>query len=272
MTNLFFLLIYGKTKGCIPALCKKVLMLSIIFLLLFGLCVLSYLFYQQKRDNYLLTETIQELKEIQEVKEIQAYLEGRDQERTRIVEDWHDGIGNSLATLKLIIDTIQPKDPERHIEALSLLEHTQREFRQIIDDEIVNDFSDKVAIVQTFEKWTQRLQFGNIKLVFKVYDLKLYNKYQLNFKSHLYRMVQELLSNIIKHANASQIKVEIWEENRCLFLTMEDNGIGLKKRKRGQNIMRSIQRRLMLLKGKMTLYNELSSGTNIQILLPLDVN
>ena len=249
---------------------KKVLMISIVFLLLLGLCVLSYLFYQQKRRNTLLVETNQELKEIHEVKEIQTYLKGRDEERTRIAEDWHDGIGNSLATLRLILDTIQPKNPARHTEALSLLEHTQREFRQIIDNELVNDFFDRAAIIHVFEKWTEQLRFGNIMFVFEVYDLKLYNDYSLTFKSHLYRIVQELLANAIRHAKASQIKIEFREEDAQLSLIIIDNGIGFKEQTVKKKLLRSINRRLALLKGKMQVKEDISTnGTIIQLILPL---
>lgn len=243
-------------------------MSSIVFLLLLSLCVLAYLFYSQKKKNKLLAETIQELKEVHEIKEIKSYLKGRDEERVRIAEDWHDGIGNSLATLRLIVDTIQPKKIERHTEALSLLEHTQREFRQIIDNELVNDFSNEVAIVHVFEKWAQQLQFGNIVFIFKVYDLKLYSNCQPIFKSHLYRIVQELLANVIKHAKASQINIELREENELISLIVIDNGIGLKKEVERKDLMRSVSRRLMLLKGEMKLETKENCGTEIHILLP----
>jgi len=244
-------------------------MISIVFLLLLGLFVLGYLFYQQKRKNYLLTETIQELKEIHEVKEIKSYLKGRDQERTRIAEDWHDGIGNTLSTLRLVVDSIHPKDPARHTEALSLLEHTQREFRQIIDNELVNDFSDKAAIIPIFEKWAQQLQFGNIMFTFKVYDLDLYDDCQPIFKSHLYRIVQELLANSIKHAEASQIKIELREEKAQLSLIIRDNGVGLEEQSVKKTLFRSINRRLILLKGKMKFEAVNPSGTTIQLMFPL---
>lgn len=245
-------------------------MASIIFLLLLSLLGLVYLLYVQKKKNVTLTESIQELKEIEEIKEIKSYLKGRDEERTRIAEDWHDGIGNSLSTLRLIVDTIQPKNPERHNEALSLLEHTQREFRQIIDTELVNDFSDKVAIIRVFEKWAQQLQFGNIMFVFKVYDLKLYKNCQPIFKSHLYRIVQELLANTIKHANASEIIIELREEKAQLSLTIMDNGVGLKGQLVKKTLLRSVNRRLILLEGTMQIEEAISSnGTVIQLLLPL---
>lgn len=245
-------------------------MISIVFLLLLGLCLLGYLFYQCKIKNYILLETIQELKEIQEIKEIKSYLEGRDEERVRIAEDWHDGIGNSLSALRLIVDTIQPKNPARHTEALLLLEHTQREFRQIIDNELVNDFSDKAAIIQVFEKWTRQLQFGNIIFVFKVYDLNEYNDCQPIFKSHLYRIVQELLTNVIKHASASQIEIELREEKEQLSLIIFDDGIGLKRQVANKKLLRSVNRRLVLLKGKMQFKKGGSGGTTIQLMLPLE--
>lgn len=229
-----------------------------------------YLYYLQKKKNDLLTETIQELEEIQEVKTIKSYLKGRDEERARIAEDWHDGIGNSLSTLRLIVDTIQPKNLERHTEALSLLEHTQREFRQIIDNELINDFSDKAAIMQTFNKWTEQLQFGNIALILKVYDLNSYEDCQPIFKTHLYRMVQELLTNSIKHAEATQIKVEFQTEKSWLVVSVRDNGRGMKESFEDTKFLRSVNRRLSILNGKMQKETIENKGTIIHLRLPLN--
>ncbi len=243
-------------------------MISIIFLLLLGLLALGYLLYRQKKENDFLTETLQELKEIQEVKAINSYLEGRDQERVRIAEDWHDGIGNTLSTLRLIVDTIQPKDPERHSEALTLLEHTQREFRQIIDNELVNDFSTEEQLIHVLAQWKQQLQFGNIVFVFKVYDLKKYNKCRATFKSHLYRIVQELLSNVIKHAQASEIQLDIREAEATLSLKIKDNGIGLKEAVDKKDLFRSLKRRVALLEGEMDIETAKNKGTEICLRLP----
>jgi len=146
-------------------------MISIIFLLLLIVSVLIFLFIQQRKRLKELTETLQELEEVQEIKEIKSNLEGRDQERSRITKDWHDGIGNSLSTLRLLFDAIQTENQERHTEALTLLEHTQREFRQIIDNELINNFSTEVAIRNCFEQWKRQLTLGNIEFNFKVYNL-----------------------------------------------------------------------------------------------------
>lgn len=215
-----------------------------------------------------MTETIQELKEVQEVKEIKSYLEGRDEERVRIAEDWHDGIGNTLSTLRLIVDTIQPKNPERHNEALSLLEHTQREFRQIIDNELVNDFSTEKLMIHVLEKWKQQLRFGNIELIFKVYPLYKYNNCQAIFKSHFFRMVQELLTNVIKHAKASQIQLDIRATEEALSLRISDNGLGLKEANNRKKLFRSLHQRLVLLDGKIQIETTTNKGTEIYLQLP----
>ena len=257
------------TKSWLTVLHKKVLMISIVFLLLIGLFILAYLYYLQKKKNKLLKETIQELEEIQEIKTIKSYLKGRDEERARIAEDWHDGIGNSLSTLRLIVDTIQPKNLERHTEALSLLEYTQREFRQVIYNELVNDFIDKAAIMQTFKKWAEQLQFGNIELILKVYDLNSYDDCQPIFKTHLYRIVQELLTNSIKHAEATQIKVEFKTEKNCLVVNVGDNGRGTKENFEDTKFLRSVNRRLSILNGKIRKEAVENRGTIIHLRLPL---
>lgn len=243
-------------------------MLGIIFLLLTGCITLAYLLYRHRKKVQILKETLADLKEVQEIKEIKASLEGRDQERIRIAKDWHDGIGNSLSALRLIIDTIQPKNQAAHTETLSLLEHTQREFRQIIDNELMHDFADESAIVKTFSQWQQRLQLGNINLNYKVYDLLLYNTCSLEIKAHLYRIAQELLTNTIKHAQAKEVEIVLKEKEKYLLLSVTDDGIGWNLENQAKNGLRSVKERLSLLKGTIQIDSIINSGTKIEVSIP----
>ena len=244
-------------------------MTSIVFMLLIGLVAFAYVLYQQKKRIVVLEESLNELNEVQEIKTIKANLEGRDLERMRIAKDWHDGIGNSLSTLRLILDTIQAQNPERHTEALILLEHTQREFRQIVDNELVNDFLDKDAVIKTLAKWKRQLQFGNIELQFNVYNLNLYNEASISLKSHLYRMTQELLTNSLKHAHASQIKIAFKEEQNVLSLIVEDNGTGFREIISENSFLRSIKYRLIILDGKIVVDAKENEGAKVVLFLPL---
>lgn len=243
-------------------------MISILFLLLLGLLVLGYLLYQQQQKIIDLAETIQELKEIHEIKEIKANLVGRDEERKRIAKDWHDGIGNTLSTLRLLLDTIQPKNQASYAEALSLLEHTQIEFRQIVDNELINGFSDERAIVTCLERWQRQLKLGNIGLDFEVYDLIKYERVASPLKSHLYRIVQELLTNVLKHSKASVVKVVLKEEDCSIKLMISDNGIGLKSKEKGQPRLRSIEDRLTIVKGTFVIKTDEIKGTEIKMTIP----
>jgi len=240
-------------------------MVSIIFLLLLILSTLVFLVLRQRKRLNELTENLETLKDAQEIKEIKANLEGRDQERTRIAKDWHDGIGNSLSTLRLLFDTIQTENQERHTEALTLLEHTQREFRQIIDSELINNFSTEVDIRNCFEQWKRQLALGNIQLNFKVYNLIKYSNVSMKIKAQLYRMTQELLTNALKHSTASKIEVELKTIENTLQLSVGDNGkIAIEV-----PTLRSVEDRLQSINGKLRINTKENNGTIIQVFIPL---
>jgi len=240
-------------------------MFSIVFLLILIISVLVFLFLQQRNRSNELTENLQELKEIQEIEVLKSNLEGRDKERARIAKDWHDGIGNSLSTLRLLFDTIQTDNQERHTELLTLLEHTQREFRQIIDNELINNFSTERAIRNCFEQWQRQFALGNIDLVFKVYKLLEYDKVPMSIKAHLYRMTQELLTNVLKHSEASKIYVELKSIKNILQLSVRDNGKGAVE----EPTLRSIKVRLNILNGDLGIETKENEGAIICVRIPL---
>ncbi|MEM1118886.1 MAG: ATP-binding protein [Bacteroidota bacterium] len=244
-------------------------MLGIVFLLLLVTSALAYCLYQQQQKVQTLTETIADLQEVQTVKEIKANLEGRDQERIRMAQDWHDGIGNSLSTLRLIVDTIQPKNQAAHTEALALLEHTQREFRQIIRNELIHRFTNEAAIRQCLAHWQYQLQLGNIRLDYKVYNLKLYNDCGDAIKINLYRIVQELLTNVIKHAKAKVVNVILREVPFKLALIVSDDGVGWGSKAENVQKLVSVKKRLKILKGTIEIKTKENSGTSITIFIPI---
>ena len=242
-------------------------MVSIVFLLSVGLIILSFLLLRKQKEINSLEETLQDHIETQEIKIIKANLEGRDEERIRIAKDWHDGIGNSLSTLRLIFDNIQPKNQDAHTEALKLLEHTFQEFREIINNEYDDSFLDEVMIVTILEKWKQQLNLGNIEFVFNVYNLNKYNFCSIALKSHLYRITQELLANALKYANATKIKLSIKEEAEILELAYSDNGNGFSVDEMTENDLRSIKARVEILKGQLKINSTQGKGTAINIKL-----
>ena len=244
-------------------------MLGIVSLLLIVILALAYLLFLQQKKVQTLTKTLADWQDVHTVKIIKSNLEGRDQESARIAQDWHDGIGNSLSTLRLIVDTIQPKNKAAHTEALTLLEHTQREFRQIIDDEFVHRFTDEAAIRQCLKHWKYQFQLGNINLDYEVDSLFHFDTCKNEFKANLYRITQELLTNVIKHAKAKEVKVEIKEENQQFQLIVGDDGKGWKKEKENASHLHNVKNRVKVLNGTVKIETKENSGTIICVFIPV---
>ena len=88
----------------------------------------------------------------------------------------------------------------------------------------------------------------------------------------MYRMIQELLNNIIKYASAKEVLVQLSKNEKNISLTVEDDGIGFDistiKNKDGIGLM-SMQNRIHLLGGKMDIDSAINKGTSINIELPV---
>jgi signal transduction histidine kinase len=93
------------------------------------------------------------------------------------------------------------------------------------------------------------------------------------YKPHLFRIIQELLNNAVKHAKATQILIQIVLKNQNLIMTIKDNGIGFDENiditKIKSDGLRNIIRRAELINGKVILESQLNIGTNYTIEIPL---
>ena len=87
----------------------------------------------------------------------------------------------------------------------------------------------------------------------------------------VYRIIQELINNIIKHSEATQALVQIQQEPSKLTVTVEDNGKGFAHESTSKGIgLRNIESRLSLLKGKLEIDSEEKTGTSVYIELELE--
>ena len=226
--------------------------------------MVGYWLLKLRRKCDLLEKTIEAFSEMQERKIAKAALEARAQERKRFAKDWHDGMGNTLATLRLLIESEASGD-EKQQEIIQLLEGAQKDFRQIADNEQIMSFSGKTEILEAFRKWQSQLKLGNINLVYKVYDFLNYRNSEAHLKNQLYRITQELISNAIKHAKASKIELELLEASGNIELKVVDDGIGMK----AQADITSVQERVDSLNGQVFIEANQPEGTAVKVLIPL---
>ena len=213
-----------------------------------------------------------------ELQKIVAALDSlREEEQRRLAHDMHDDLGQLLAAMKIELDALrqrvsaQADEPLQAINNLGELVDTMAlSVRRIIADlppKALEDFGLFCAIEMLTENFQKRHHiFVHLK---KPSPEPLM---RCNLKTPVYRMIQEALNNIAKHARATQVDVQIEYGNACLDLAIRDNGTGLAPdslHKPDSFGLLGMQQRTAALGGKFSISNIPGSGTEIRILIPL---
>lgn len=194
-----------------------------------------------------------------------AVLEAQETERRRIAEGLHNGVGQLLYAAKLSL----PPTGEVH-ETRSLLEEAIRATRTIsfeLTPGVLADFGLKTALEELFK----RVPHHHLRVQLRVQHLP--ERLPAAVEMAAYRIMQELLNNILKHARASEATLLVRYRPATLELSAEDNGIGFEaalpttEPPRGLGLT-SIRHRVELLLGSLTVDSAPGRGTLVCISLP----
>ncbi len=194
------------------------------FLLILILLIRRY--YLQKRKVSLLElevkdKKLNELMSNQEADILAAMIQGQETERNRVARDLHDRLGGTLAALKLSL-----RRPENKIAAedLQIVDQAVQEVRDISHN-LSTGVLEKYGLNDAIEQLRKTVErSGGVK--FNVYLHSSIAKLGQNITLELYRIVQELVSNTLKHANASEISIQTNMNKDVFNLIYEDNGKG----------------------------------------------
>jgi two-component system, NarL family, sensor histidine kinase DegS len=239
--------------------------------------------YQQLRETQAQLLEATQLRHRQELKErkihASALLQGQEEERKRLSKEMHDGVGQMLTGLKLMVENFSNKeswsdyDRQNATNLRQLVGQTIQEVRSISNNlmpTVLNDFGIKLALKQLIDSTTRntavRLLFGsNLK------DERFDQRVEIG----LYRIAQEALNNAVKHAEASEITVELVKDNTKVMLRVKDNGKGFKaNKKKLMNLplpthgLHNIQERVHLLDGILKMNTATGRGTEIIVEIP----
>jgi two-component system sensor histidine kinase UhpB len=207
-------------------------------------------------------------------------IEAQENERRRISRELHDEIGQSLTAIKFSLDMIEKDLPqtssvvrERLGEAKSLSNQTLASMRQLSMD-LRPTMLDELGLVPTLRWYVQ--SFSNrLKISSNFQAIGLEVKLPPQIETAFYRIVQEALNNIAKHALASCIEVRLERRDSIISLTILDNGKGFDLKKvfqpespeRGFGIL-GMQERVSLLGGHIDIRSKPNIGTEIEIEVP----
>lgn len=197
----------------------------------------------------------------------------RENERKRIAGDLHDSLGPLLSAVKLNISSVDIEDPGDKV----VLEKTARYLDDIIGSmrrishdllpmtlerkgllEAIREFINQVNLKQTI----------NIQL-YIVKEIAVPKEKEI----HIFRMIQEIVHNTLKHAQAGNLQIGLSEENGNLLFLAKDDGKGFDKEKAlagSQGLgLRSLESRCEILNGVLTLDSKPGEGTNYFIKIPV---
>jgi two-component system sensor histidine kinase UhpB len=219
------------------------------------------------------------------MRELAAHIEAaREEERTRIAREIHDELGQVLTCLKIDLAWMDKKltSPSqaarrdlllKKINAMKdSIDHTVRVVRKI-STELRPDILDHFGLPAAIE-W-QAAEFQNrtgipCRLSASSADLDMDER----ASSAIFRIFQELLTNIARHANASQVNINLSKRRGFLILEVQDNGRGIAEKEHFKSDsfgLLGIRERAALLGGKLAIKGVPDQGTTVSIRIPLAV-
>jgi len=243
--------------------------------------LLAYVRQKQKlatQESQLAKTKVNDLLRQQEIRSLQGVLTGQEEERKRIAGDLHDKLGAILGMVKLHfsaveerIDTLRDDNKQQYEKANDLLDQASEEVRNISHN-LVSGVLTKFGLVPALNDLKDKIEStGKLKVQLLINEMgeRLSGEKELQ----LYRIVQELVSNILKHAKAASATIQLNRQNSTLNLIVEDDGIGFDtdkaNRKTGMG-MQNLQARVDQLNGTLHYDSGKGSGTTVSIDIPID--
>ena len=257
----------------VTSLKQKSLINTILLVVASSLFFIGLLGYRNFRAKQKIQQQqITQLEKEKQLQAVDAMLQGQEEERSRLAKDLHDGLGGMLSGVKIsfsnmkenmIMDANNTAMFERSINQLdSSISELRKVAHNLMPESLVKfglidatkDFCNSIAAVAqikiVFESIGEKRVLGNTADVY------------------IYRIIQELVNNAIKHASAKQILVQLTTTNNNVLLTVEDDGKGFDKNilatEKGIGLS-NIQHRVDYFKGQIDIDSKLDEGTSVHI-------
>ena len=203
-----------------------------------------------------------------------ATLNAQEEERKRIAESLHNGLGQLLYGVKLsleqlninkeLVDPAWLNNKQRTDELLAQSIKESRQISHELSPSILNDFGLQEAIKSICQQFEPSLLINSKFIGFR-------QRLHKNIEVAIYRTVQELLMNIVKHAKASKAAIKIEMTKKNVIITVQDNGIGFNNTNKSNGIgLVTIRNKVKLLNGEFRLTSTDQKGSIIRISIPYE--
>lgn len=221
-------------------------------------------------------EQIRGLINEQETKTLETIVQTQQDERKKLAKDLHDTLGSYLATLKYQHEANYPEENNQtarlnHQKTATLITNAHTELRSIshqmdtgksVRFDLISAINELVERIRTTKKFSIS--------VHSFVDETLPNDVEMS----LYKIIQELFSNVLNHANASEVTLQINQHDNDIVLMLEDNGKGFEvNTKTNHGIgLSNVAERVNQIQGKLEINSQINKGTTVLVIAPINQN
>lgn len=228
-----------------------------------------------EREKDLESQKVVNLLKEQELVSVDAMIAGQERERQRLANELHDDLGGLLASIKL------------HFNALQAAENHSADEKYEKTDALINEAYDKVraiahaknsgviakeGLLRSIEEMAKKMSVAS-NLEISVNEHGLNERLENSLELSLFRIIQELITNVIRHSQATEAIIHLTKHDNTLNIMVEDNGKGFDSSgitlKSGGMGLKSIDKRVSFLNGSMNIESEVGQGTTVIIEIPI---
>lgn len=238
--------------------------------------IVGYTIFRFGEQIGLILKDISRIKKLEEkvVRLHSRLLHLQERERQLVARELHDGVGQTILAAKLNFTSYE-KNPEQFQDrfpvGLDLIDRASQELRDLytrLYPSVLNDLGLEAAI-----RWYSKV-FLEIKNIDVELDIQLKLKIPRPVQTHLFRIVQELFTNIVKHSGAARVRLQMEDLEGDVQLIVKDDGRGFSPDAVRLNLrgfgLDNIRRRVDDLDGTLRITAEAGQGTRFEITVPVD--
>lgn len=250
---------------------RKTQLLLLLFILISMTGAGIFLFYRHQQRQ---KAAIDAEKLLEQEARLHAVLEGQEEERRRIARELHDGLGQTITAIKLNYQTLlQKAGGQEHQQDFSklasMLDSASAEVRSISHQMMPKEL-EQFGLIPAIEG-TLKLNLENTPLKYQFEHSGFADRIDSARELVLFRVLQELINNVIKHSGANLLTVQLLKRSSHIVLNVTDNGVGFdveKFEKKGIGLL-NIAGRIDGIKGNLHFESSPGNGTTVTIRIPI---
>ena len=256
----------------------RIILISSLLIISFGILFYIILYQRSKHRELLFSQEQQMANEeiyklmLDKQDELE---EAKKKEQLRISQDLHDNILNKLASIRFNLFALTQKPDEtvikRSIEYIDKIQSVESEIRTVAHELNFESFLNKGNYKSILEQLLQNQK--------ETYDTicestissdEAIESLSALVKMNIYRIIQETLNNINKHAKATLISITLSIDEGFLYLSIKDNGVGFKVSKLKSGIgLKNMESRAVSINGRLKISSEINNGTKVSLKVKL---